>query len=235
MTFPQILIPGFMLEETLWDDMITAFATPQAFIRVSLKGDLDMDGLVEKVAAETTGRSVLVGFSLGGYVARAFALKFPERVAALILIATSLRPDTSAQQAMKQAAVAASSNKPFRGLSLSAIRRSLHPSHAFDNALIDRIRAMGVGLGHQTFAAQIDLGRKRGDTCAIQCPTLIVAGRDDALRSLEEAEELRDAIPGAELRIIEDTGHMIPLEQPARLASVIEKWLATVAPCETTD
>jgi pimeloyl-ACP methyl ester carboxylesterase len=53
-----------------------------------------------------------------------------------------------------------------------------------------------------------------------------VAAAQDQLRSLEEARELQAGIPGATLEVIEDTGHMIPIEAPARLAEVIVPWLA---------
>lgn len=52
----------------------------------------------------------------------------------------------------------------------------------------------------------------------IGCPTLIIAGSQDRLRSLEEAHEMHAAIPKAELEIIE-AGHMIPLEAPRRLSA----------------
>jgi pimeloyl-ACP methyl ester carboxylesterase len=49
------------------------------------------------------------------------------------------------------------------------------------------------------------------------------------LRSLAEAREMAAAIPGAELSVIDDTGHMIPIEAPQRLVDVIVPWLAAHA------
>jgi pimeloyl-ACP methyl ester carboxylesterase len=57
----------------------------------------------------------------------------------------------------------------------------------------------------------------------------VVAAAQDQLRSLEEARELQAGIPGATLDVIEDTGHMIPIEAPQRLAAVIVPWLAQYA------
>jgi pimeloyl-ACP methyl ester carboxylesterase len=59
----------------------------------------------------------------------------------------------------------------------------------------------------------------------IACPTLVVAARQDRLRSIDEAQELADAIPGARLEIIEDAGHLVPLEAPALLAGTLVRWL----------
>ena len=95
----------------------------------------------------------------------------------------------------------------------------------------ERIRAMGMGLGGDVFRRQSLLDRP-GDlerSSGIRCPTLVVAAENDQLRSLAEAQEMTAAIPGATLAVIEDTGHMIPLEAPQRLLDVIVPWLAAQA------
>ena len=47
----------------------------------------------------------------------------------------------------------------------------------------------------------------------IQCPTLVIGARDDRLRSLEAAQELKDHIPGARLVVLDHSGHMLPMER----------------------
>jgi pimeloyl-ACP methyl ester carboxylesterase len=59
----------------------------------------------------------------------------------------------------------------------------------------------------------------------IRCPTLVVAAGHDRLRSLEEAQELHAGIAGAQFALVEDSGHMIPLEAPQALCDVIVPWL----------
>ncbi|MBW8900935.1 MAG: alpha/beta hydrolase, partial [Massilia sp.] len=49
---------------------------------------------------------------------------------------------------------------------------------------------------------------------------------NDQLRSLDEARELQRGIHGATLAVIEDSGHMIPIEAPQRLLDAIVPWLA---------
>lgn len=63
----------------------------------------------------------------------------------------------------------------------------------------------------------------------IQCPTLIIAARQDGLRQAEEAHELCMQFPGAQLEVIEGSGHMVPLEQPETLGRLMSQWLATTA------
>lgn len=95
---PVVLIPGFMLDETLWDDFIAAFPDSRRFIPVSLNGGTTIQDIAANIAQKLPERFVLAGFSLGGYVARAIFEAFPERTAAMILIATSLREDSPEQK-----------------------------------------------------------------------------------------------------------------------------------------
>jgi pimeloyl-ACP methyl ester carboxylesterase len=194
-------------------------------------GDVTQDGSVaamaRRVLAEAPARFGLVGFSMGGYVAREVARQAPERVTALVLAATSCRADTVAQARRKAVAAARAAQGPFRGLSRTAIATALHPARAGDAGLIERIWAMGERLGRDVFIRQSRL--ERPADCdrlgAISAPTLVVAAAQDRLRSLAEAVELHDGIPGAALLVVEGSGHMLPLEAPGALAAHIVGWL----------
>ena len=216
-----------MADETLWDDMVPALARFGPVGHADLRHDTSVEAMARRVLATAPPIFLLVGFSMGGYVARAIARQAPQRVRALVLISTSTRGDTAALQKRKGAIANAAPTIAFSGLSRTAVATSLHPDHR-DDALIERIRAMGTRLGGDVFRRQSMLDRpgdleRSGD---IRCPTLVVAAAQDQLRSLEEAREMAAAIPGATLAVIEDTGHMIPLEAPGRLLDVIVPWLA---------
>jgi len=55
---------------------------------------------------------------------------------------------------------------------------------------------------------------------------LIIAAAQDQMRSIDEAKELQEFIPQASLKIIENSGHMLPLEQPEILAQTVSDWLS---------
>jgi pimeloyl-ACP methyl ester carboxylesterase len=59
----------------------------------------------------------------------------------------------------------------------------------------------------------------------IQCPTLVLVGRDDALTPPSMAQEIANAIPGARLEIIPDCGHLSTLEQPEAVNRALRRWL----------
>ena len=222
-----LLVPGFMADETLWNDLLPRLAPFGPIVHADLRHDSSVEAMARSVLAAAPPSFLLVGFSMGGYVARAIVRQAPERVRALVLVATSTRPDTPALQQRKGAIGKAAPSIAFSGLSRIAVASSLHPKQRDNEAMIERVRAMGVRLGGEVFRRQSMLERP-GDLAllgAIRCPTLVVAAAQDRLRSLEEAREMAAAIPGARLEIVEDSGHMIPIEAPARLLDLIVPWL----------
>jgi pimeloyl-ACP methyl ester carboxylesterase len=226
-----LLVPGFMADATSWDDMVPALARFGPVVHADLRHDTSVEAMAHRVLATAPPTFLLVGFSMGGYVARAIARQAPERVRALVLISTSTRGDTAALQQRKGAIGNAVPSIAFSGLSRTAVASSLHPKQRDNDALIERIRAMGMRLGGDVFRRQSLLDRPADleRSSEIRCPTLVVAAENDQLRSLAEAQEMTAAIPGATLAVIADTGHMIPLEAPQRLLDVIVPWLAAQA------
>ncbi|MDO6409437.1 alpha/beta fold hydrolase [Pantoea phytobeneficialis] len=227
MKLPVVLIPGFMLDETLWDDFVDAFPDDREFIYANLSGGDSISAIAQAIAAQLPERFIVAGFSLGGYVARAIVEAFPARVAGMILIATSLREDTPAQRHAKQDAVEAINRGDFRGISSGAIKKSLHPARYDDTGLIGKIQNMGQRLGAAAFINQSGLIRDHITQHPIPCPVAIIAAQQDQLRSYQEALELAQ-LTGSGVELIEESGHMIPLEKPQQLAARVAAWLRKV-------
>jgi pimeloyl-ACP methyl ester carboxylesterase len=68
----------------------------------------------------------------------------------------------------------------------------------------------------------------RPDLAAIRCPTAVIHGTGDRLIAAENAVEIADGIPGAQLTLVADAGHMIAQEQPSALAAAVGKLLEAV-------
>ncbi len=223
-----LMIPGFMLDTDLWRDVEPALA-PWGPINHAVATEGETLAEMAQAILKNAPRSfVLVGFSMGGYIAREILRQAPERVEALILIATSARGDSEVQTKRKQALAGQPDGIAFKGLSTAAIASSLHPDNAGRTDLIMRIQEMGQRLGGSVFRRQSLLDRRdeRDELGMITCPTLVIAGEGDRLRSREEALELHEGIAGSAFAVIEKTGHMVPLEAPESLAQVVNDWLA---------
>ncbi len=227
---PLLLLPGFMLDGSLWDDLIDRLQYDAPIYRPALAPGTTIDEIASGIANAAPGRFILIGFSLGGYVARKVAELFPRRVIALILIATSLKADTRERVNSRRGIIDSMNSENFRGLSSISIANALHPDRRDEKELIARIQRMGTRLGYDALVIQSHLQRHSIAAASLTCPTLVIAAAEDPLRTAEETRELADTIPNATLRIIRKSGHMIPLEQPEALADAITLWLKSLAP-----
>jgi pimeloyl-ACP methyl ester carboxylesterase len=226
----MLLVPGFMLDADLWHHVTPGLNDFEPIMHVDLSKDSSITDMARRALANAPEAFVLIGFSMGGYVAREIARQAPDRVKALVLIATSARGDTDLQRHRKTAMAGEVSDDAFRGLSASAIASSLHAENASRSDLINCIKSMAQRLGGEVFRRQsmIDRDDERSLLAAIKCPCLVIAGENDRLRSRAEAEELHHGISGSTFQVIEKTGHMIPLEAPGVLATAISRWLEEI-------
>lgn len=231
MTIPLVLLPGLMCDAGLWQRMRPELEAMGPLIF----GDLSLGHSVEEMAATVLSgcpkHFILVGFSMGGFVAREIARRAPERVRGLVLIATSSAADDTQQTEIKKTVAARlqQASGPFHGLGQRAIKLSLSVAHESDTQLKRQILEMSQRLGRDAWIRQL-LMTRNGDAHLlgdIHCPTLVVAAADDRMRTLAESQQLADAIPQASLVIIADSGHMLPLEQPTRLGTCLHNWLST--------
>ena len=96
---------------------------------------------------------------------------------------------------------------------------------AFDRIVADHLRA-----SRDAWAAWLDRGSRedlRPLARQVQVPVLVVAGADDAaLGPGVQARKTLPMLPGAELRTVADSRHLVPLDQPEALAAVMRGWAA---------
>lgn len=224
---PVVLIPGFMLDEAMWDEFIRVYPHQRHFIRASLSYGRSIADMACHIANQLPERFVLVGFSLGGYVARAIAEAFSERTAGMILIATSLREDPPEKRKLLEAASRIALSGSFNGISPGAVKKSLHLSRQDDVELIQNVRDMGKRLGPDVFRTQCLLERGGITLRPFSGPVVVIAADQDRLRSNEEAGELANCF-GCKIEVIEGSGHLIPMEKPRELAQTLAGWLQLV-------
>jgi pimeloyl-ACP methyl ester carboxylesterase len=220
-----VVTPGFMLDADLWSDAKAALEEIGPVLCADFSQGTSIEAFADKLLEDALpGPFLLIGFSMGGYVAREAIRRAPERAPALVLCGTSARGD-GALQARRQASAGAKSASSFTGLSHRAILRAFADDDA-DPALVERVRQMGDELGGEVYLRQSNLHRA-GDLdrlSDIRCPTLVIAGEKDRLRSIEESEELRDGIAGATMTVMQGVGHMMPMEAPDALSRIVIDW-----------
>jgi 3-oxoadipate enol-lactonase len=190
-----------------------------------------VDDLLCVLDAERVRRASLVGLGLGATLAMELALRHPERVDRLVLMAASAGAEEGEGYWRGRVQAALVRTQGVRQFMLNRAR-PMHIGKTFAHeapmvmaSVEGRIRRMTRSAAY--FAVQAWRGRQplHDRVGAIRCPTLVVAGEEDMACPPELADELRVAIPGAQIELIARAGHTIPVEQPEAVGRVLRDFL----------
>lgn len=226
---PLLLLPGFLCDEDLWRDQLTGLAGV-ADGRVADLGHGDsIAALARQVLATAPPRFALAGFSFGGYVAQEIARQAPQRIERLALLDTSFHADTPERIAQRRAAnKSVSLPGEFLGMTEQLLPSFIAAERLHDTALVQRINAMTLRQGREVFVRQNAMRREDGAAVlrGLACPVLVLCGRHDVLTPPALHREMAALMPQADLVVVEDSGHMSPMEQPAAVTRAMRQWLS---------
>jgi 3-oxoadipate enol-lactonase len=165
-------------------------------------------------------RAHLVGLSMGGRIARNFALSYPERVRTLTLANTSPGFDALSPQEVLRFVEERKNRTPesMSRLLGSAARTGAH------EALLAGFHALHNDSYRKTLEASVAQDRN-APLEKLQVPTLVITGDEDRVYPLELARHMARRIPGAKLAVLEACGHLSNLEQPERFNEVLLAFL----------
>lgn len=229
MRTPLILLPGLLNDARLWRHQVQSLAHLTEIEVADLVGPDSIGAMAERVLAMRSGPFALAGLSMGGYVAFEVMRRAPERVVRLALLDTSARPDTPEQTARRRGLLELAQKGRFLGVTPRLLPQLLHPDHVRDHAIANTVVQMARAVGREGFLAQqrAIMGRpdSRPDLTRIDCPTLVLAGRQDAVTPPELLEEIAAGIPKSRLVLVDRCGHLAPLEQPQAVTDAMVEWL----------
>jgi pimeloyl-ACP methyl ester carboxylesterase len=233
-----MLLPGLMCDEAVWAHQCEALQ-PRAECVVPTWGLRDsLTAMARQVLAEApTERFSLAGHSMGGRVALEVLRLAPHRVERLALLDTGTHPLPVGEAGEKERAgrlalLALARAQGMRAAGDKWARGMVHLDQ-LDTLLFESILNMLERSSPDQFGAQINALLKRPDATqllpAIQCPTLVLCGREDVQSPPAQHAAMHDAIAGAQLRVIAHCGHMSTMEQPQAVSDALDAWLMTAA------
>lgn len=231
---PLALVPGLLLDAALWRAQI-ADLSDIADCRVpDLTSQDGIPAMARAVLDMMPERFALAGLSMGGYVAFEMIRQAPHRIGLLALLDTAARPDTPDQTRRRRSLVALARKGRFKGVTRRLLPMLVHESRLDDAALTDEIFAMAERCGRDAFLRQqaAIMGRtdSRATLLRIACTALVLCGRQDALTPLDGHEEMAQRIPSARLVVVEDCGHLAPMERPEAVSAALRDWLRAWGP-----
>ena len=224
-----ILLPGLNCDARLWRDVIMGLGAQVRPIVADLGAEDSIAGMARAALALARGRFCVAGLSMGGYVALEIMRQAPERVERLALLDTSARADDDARRETRRAGMTAAAEGKF-GLVVRAMQAGLLAPEHLNTPLAAEVVAMAERTGSQAYRrhqqAIMDRIDSRPLLGAIAVPTLVGVGALDTLTPPALAEEMAAAIPGAELAVFADAGHMSAMEAPEAVVDAMRAWLA---------
>ena len=177
--------------------------------------------------------AVIVGLSLGGYVAFAFWRRHRDRVRALVLADTRAVGDTIDTVARRRELIElaetqgsiAVANMQIAGLVGKTTRDKRPDIYDAVHRLIAQARSEGIVGGLEAMIGRPD---STPTLSTIDVPTLIVVGDEDAVTPPRDARALHAAIPGSRIEMLQQAGHLSNVERPAAFNTVVTEFLASL-------
>jgi 3-oxoadipate enol-lactonase len=239
-----VLIHGFPLTRAIWEVHGDALASTSRVLRPDLRGAGTSSApegpyLMERHAADVATlldalgieRVALIGHSMGGYVALAFARMFTERVTRLALVASRLRADTPEEAAARRALA----ERVERERSVEPVIEAYVPRLFAPRNLTEREQMVApvAAIARQNTLAGLS-GTLRGMALRpssediaedLDVDVLVVAGACDTVVALDEAQEVVARFPRGRLVVCPNSGHLPMVEEPKRLTDAFAVWL----------
>jgi pimeloyl-ACP methyl ester carboxylesterase len=179
-------------------------------------------------------RAVVGGLSMGGYIALAVARVAGRRLDGLVLADTKATPDTEAGRAARDAMVTLVSEKGPEGVAEAMLPKLLGATtHRTQPDLADAVRTLILRNTPEAIASAIRAMKARDDATAwipdVTCPTLVICGSEDVLTPPADSDVMAAAIPGAELVVLPETGHLSNLEAPMAFTNALTRFLSRIS------
>ena len=246
---PLVMVHGAQGDQTSFDGLAAEFSNRYRVLTFDQRGaglsdQPDMPYSIAMLADDTAALldhlelspAHVFGISMGGTIAQELALRHPAKVRSLMLGCTT----PGGPHAIRNSGAALTNAYSTQSMTAEERGRALaeaaftkgylarHPEVIASMIAARRERPIDTtALGHRMSAI---VGFDAYDRLPqILCPTLVIAGKDDALISWENSGIIAERIPGAKLVILEPAGHSFWVEQTDRTVKAIADFLASVA------
>ncbi len=234
---PLVLVPGLMCDHAVWEPLLPWIAQDRNCMLVNHARADSLTQMAHQLLQQAPPQMVLAGHSMGARVVLEVLRLAPERVKGVALLDTGYLPKASGQAGDEEARkrfdlLKMAQAQGVRAMAHEWVQGMVHPDRLADAELIERILQMFERKSADIFACQIHalLNRPDGSDVlrAIDVPTLLLCGKQDAWSPPAQHAAMQSLAARASLVLVDDAGHMAPMERPQAVASALCHWLASV-------
>jgi len=222
-------LPGLLCDESVWDAQSRALQDDADICVPRFLGLDSLPAMAERTLAETSGPIWVAGHSMGGRVALEVWRLGADRVAGLALLDTGVDAVQPGEARGRLELVERSRKEGMDAVVQDWLPPMVHPSRHGEAAVMEPMARMIGRATPDQFEMQQRALLNRPDATGymanIRCPTAVIVGRQDLWSPVAQHEAIAAAIPGAVLTVIEDCGHMSPVERPDEVTAALRAWL----------
>jgi 3-oxoadipate enol-lactonase len=237
---PVLLVHGFPLSRRMWDGVVEGLRDGWRLIVPDLRGHGDSEASHEatmRVYADDlaalldeigeTRPVVIVGLSMGGYIALELYRRHRERIRAMVLADTRATPDTPEAARVRRQTAEEVLRDGSGVVAEGMVERLFAPSSSA--ALREEWKEIMARTPPTGAAAALRAMADRPDSRAllkrISVPVLAIVGAEDVITPASDARAIAEAAPDARLKVIPGAGHMSPVERPAEFVAALREFL----------
>jgi 3-oxoadipate enol-lactonase len=242
---PLLLVHGWPHDRTMWAGQVGGLATYARVIAPDLRGfggstvrgpytiDQYSDDLVAFLESLGIAQAVVCGLSMGGYIAFSMLRRHRDRIRGLILADTRASADTDDTRANRAKLITLIEQEGMSALASRQLKPSVARSTLERQApLAESVRRMMASMPAEGAIGALRAMAERLDStpllATIDVPTLVVGGDEDAIIPPDVLREMAASIPNSRVEILEQGGHLSPLERPAAFNHVVTEFLGTL-------
>lgn len=231
---PLVLLPGLLCDQAVWQGQIDALSDIAHSTSIDWGLLNSIVSMAEHVLRQAPPRFSLAGHSMGGRIAFQVVKLAPQRVKRLALFNTGAdaRPAGEAganEERKRRALLDIARSRGMRAFAAEWLPPMMKPGRMEDKPLVEAIFAMLERKTPDIYEAQMTALLHRPDARpvlpTISCPTLLLSGEQDSWSPPARHAEMAGIIPHSRLVVVQDAGHMAPMEQPAAVAQAMRDWL----------
>ena len=221
-----------LTDERLFAHQVAALGATHDCRVFAFRDHPTLGAMAQELLAQAPPRFTLIGLSLGGYLAFEVIRRQRERVERFVLFDTRASGDDEARRLGRFADIAKVQQGGIDALIPDLPVRWMHPAHRARLSELMASMARSIGARGQFNQQQAMLARpdSHADLRTVRAPTLIACGRDDVVTPLADHARMRDCVPGAQLEVFEQCGHLSTIEQPEAATTLLTRWLAATQP-----
>ncbi len=225
-----LLIPGLASDAVMWKHQLDVLP-PQHHAQVTdvhARHDT-IDAMAQALLREYPGELILCGASMGGIVAMEVVRQAPQRIRGLALLGTNARPETDDIRRLREAAIIFFENGRAQEVLRANLPLAFHASRARDTGLVNTYLNFVLAAGAEQLVRQNRAIMARPDArqhlAYVTCPVLVMCGDSDQLTPPECSREIAELVPQARLVMVPQCGHMLTMEQPDIVNTILLEWL----------